>query len=1076
MSFIFDNSKIGAVGEYLKENIAKNAQVDFVSSIFTIHAYNELSKVLNKADKVRFLFNEPTFLREKDIQIKKEVKEFYLNMKNREKSVSEFELEITLKNNLNQDQVASKFHEFIKSNAEVKSVLQSNTLRDKHIYVKNSDSSYLINGANLDFSLEGLGYKRRMLFDYTMLTTEEEHHQKFEEYFQEIWESDTLTKDVKPYLLAYLSNVYQENAPELVYYLTLYHLFNDILINEDDISKIKERTGIHKTSIWNMLYNFQQDAVVGAIKKLELFNGCIIADSVGLGKTFEALAIIKYYELRNDRILVLAPKKLRNNWTSFKMNSKSNILVDDRFNYNVLNHTDLSREFGMSGEIDLEKINWGNYDLLVIDESHNFRNDNAVKDKMTRYQKLMEHIIKSGVKTKVLMLSATPVNNRLADLKNQLRFITEDNDNALEESIGIKSIERTLILAQRRFNDWGELPDSKRTTERLLEVLDYDFFSLLNSLTIARSRKHIQKYYDTKDIGEFPERLKPITIKSDIDTEGLFPSLSSVNGDIAKLSLPIYSPMLYLLPTRVKHYEDLYGQEVKGGTGSFKQTDRERSLVNLMRINILKRMESSVHAFKLTVQRILEQVFSVLDAIELNQNMSIDFMDEDNEDFDDIEIGNKIKVALKDMDLIRYKQDLLADKEILEGLLAEAEAITPERDQKLEDIKDVIKEKIIHNINPNNNKVIVFTSFSDTAEYLYENLHEWIKENFGLASGLITGSSSLKNNANNVRNHFEDILVHFSPKSSRYPIKNNEIDILIATDCISEGQNLQDCDYLINYDIHWNPVRIIQRFGRVDRIGSVNKVIQLVNFWPNLELDEYINLESRVKNRMVMLDLSATGEDDLLTSESKDLAYRKEQLKRLQEEVMDIEDISSGISITDLTLDDYILSLDKFMKENPNVLENYPTGIHAITDITEKIQDDATPGVIFCLKQLKYDADEKAANSLYPYFLVYMSNQGDIFVSNKSPKKALDIYKALSIGKTAPIKHLIEEFNLETNDGQDMSHYTELLEKAVFDIKGIVEQKGVQSLFRFGKSSIQSNDVSGLNDFELISFMVVKHD
>jgi len=752
------------------------------------------------------------------------------------------------------------------------------------------------------------------------------------------------------------------------------------------------------------------------------------------------------------------------------------MLEEDRFNYDVLNHTDLSRDFGYSGDINLDTINWGNYDLIVIDESHNFRNAPARVDKMTRYEKLMEYVIKNGVKTKVLMLSATPVNNRLVDLKNQLRFITEDNDAALKESIGIDSIEKTLSLAQRRFNEWGEQSEEVRNTESLLEMLDYDFFNLLNSLTIARSRKHIQKYYDTSDIGEFPTRLKPITIKSDVDTIGMFPSLSKVNGDIAKLTLPIYSPMLYLLPTRVKEYEEKYGQDVQGGRSSFKQSDRDRNLVNLMRINILKRLESSVHSFTLTIGRILDKVHDVLDSIDKKKNLGIDFLDEENIDFDDIEIGNKVKVFLKDMDLIKYKNDLLADEEILENLYNEAKCISEERDKKLQDIKKTIKTKIENNINLDNNKIIIFTSFSDTAEYLYENIHEWVKEEFNLSSGLVTGSSSLKTNAKGVRGYFEDILVHFSPISNRYKTRNNEIDILIATDCISEGQNLQDCDYLINYDIHWNPVRIIQRFGRIDRIGSTNKVIQLVNFWPNMELDEYINLESRVKNRMVMLDLAGTGEDDVLTSESKDLAYRKEQLKRLQDEVMDLEDISTGISITDFTLDDFILSLEKYMKEHPDTLENYPTGVHAITSSPEALMYETAEGVIFCLKQVNYQFEEKVANSLNPFYLVYMNKDKEVFISNKSPKKVLDIYKAVAAGKSSPNKELIIKFNLETKDGQNMNEYTDLLEKAVFDIKGIVEEKGIQSLFRLGKSSIKSNDVTGLNDFELITFMVIKDE
>jgi len=1076
MAYMFDQKKVGQVGEFLKENIQKKASVDFVSSFFTIYAFEKLKKQMNHTKKVRFLYNEPTFLNESAF-VDKDSRIFSLEMRSRERNVSEFDLEIALKNKLNQPVVGKNFYDFIKEKVDVKSVTSKSIVNHKYILVKNeSDKNYLLDGPNLDFSLEGLGYKNRIKFDFKKYDDDPILIEEFVDFFSEIWSDETSTVDVKDNMLTHLTTLYKENSPELLYYFTLYKMFKDILINEDDVRKIKEKTGIHNSQIWNTLYNFQQDAVVGAIKKIETFNGCIIADSVGLGKTFEALAIIKYYELRNDRVLVLTPKKLRENWTSFKQNSIDNMVSDDRFNYDVLNHTDMSRDGGFSGDINLNKLNWGNYDLIVIDESHNFRNAPAVKDRITRYEKLMNYVIKSGVKTKVLMLSATPVNNRLADLKNQVRFITEDNDSALEAQAGIDSIEKTLTSAQRKFNEWGELSEEKRTTERLLETLDYDFFNLLNSLTIARSRRHIQKYYDTKDIGDFPKRLKPVSIKVDIDRQGIFPSLEEVNGDIAKLSLPIYSPLLYVLPTRIAKYEDMYGQQVKGGKGSFRQTDRERSLVNLMRVNMLKRLESSIESFRLTISRILEKIDDTLLTLRHNQEFDYEVFDEDDEDFDDFEVGSKVTVKLGDIDRIKYKNDLEEDRKILRKLLDNAEAVTVDRDEKLQTLKRQIMSKIEHPINVGNKKVLVFTSFSDTARYLYKNIANWARQTYNLNVGLITGSTSLKTNVEGMSHSFQHILANFSPYSNKIKSTHEELDILISTDCISEGQNLQDCDYLVNYDIHWNPVRIIQRFGRIDRIGSRNEVIQLVNFWPNMELDEYINLESRVKNRMALLDLSATGEDDVLSAQGKDLVYRKEQLKKLQDEVIDLEDISGGISITDFTLDDFLVSLEKYLKEHPNLLEDYPLGIHAVVSIPNHLKEETVEGVIFCLKQMHYDNHENAANSLYPFFLVYVKQDGDIHISNKSTKRILDLFKSMTTGKSEVLKEVVESFNKETKDGTKMDRYTELLEKAVFDIKGIVEEKGVQSLFRLGKSTIKTNQVKGLNDFELVSFLVIKDE
>jgi SNF2 family DNA or RNA helicase len=1074
MSIVLDTNKHGSVGEYVKDNTLRKANIDIASSIFTIYAYDELKKVLDDTNKFRFLFNEPTFI-EKLESNQKEVKEFQLQMLKRERNVSEYFLEIGLKNNLDQNQVANQCYQFIQSKAEVKSVLKSGTITSSNIYVKNrNEKDFVISGNGINFSLDGLGYSNRTRWDFNTVLTEKNVINDFEYFFNSIWNNPNLVVDVKETLLEHITNLYKENAPELVYFVTLYHLFNEKLTNMDDMAKIKEKTGIHNTKIWQMLYNFQQDAAVGAIKKLELYNGCIIADSVGLGKTFEALAVMKYYELRNARVLVLAPKKLRGNWTGFKQNSVTNPLVDDRFNYDVLNHTDLSRDFGTSGEINLSKINWGNYDLVVIDESHNFRNNPALKGKKTRYQKLMEDIIKSGIKTKVLMLSATPVNNRLADLKNQIMFITEDKDDAFNDNLNIESIENTLRIAQYRFGEWSKLPKEEQIIENLLPLLDYSFFNLLNTVTIARSRKHIQKYYDTKDIGQFPNRLKPISVKTDIDVKNQFPELNEINGLIAKLNLPVYSPLLYVMPSKMDEYEKLYEQIVKGGQGSFKQSDRERNLVNLMRVNILKRLESSIHSFKLTVERIKDKMDAMLSKIEHGLDYQVDLEEEiDDDEVDDLELGTKVKVKLKDLDLIRLKADLKEDQAALEYLLQVTSKVSVKDDAKLIQLKKQITDKIKHPLNVGNKKVIIFTAFADTAAYLHDNLSDLLYTTFGIYTGIVTGSQVTKSNVPKARNDFEEILSMFSPKSNKATVKH-QIDVLIATDCISEGQNLQDCDYLINYDIHWNPVRIIQRFGRIDRIGSENKDIQLVNFWPNLDLDEYINLESRVRNRMTMVDISATGEDDLLNPESKNLKYRKDQLKQLQDEVVDLEDLSGGISITDLTLDDFIMSLDKYLKSHPELLESYPTGIYAVTDINEKLKNDISSGVIFCLKQKNFTESEKGQNSLYPYHLVYVKEDGTIEIKNTNPKKILDIYKAITSNKNETIKKLVNEFNQETKNGNKMDKYTGLLEKAIFDIKGYIEEKGIKSLFRLGKSTILDNKVTGLDDFELITFLVIK--
>ena len=745
------------------------------------------------------------------------------------------------------------------------------------------------------------------------LITDKENTDQLLGWFNSLWNHDAITHKVKTKLLQELEKLYQDNAPEFLYFVTLYHLFKDLLHDMDEEKIIKTKTGFKDTIVWNKLYNFQRDGVLGAIDKLEKYNGCIIADSVGLGKTFEALAVIKYYELRNDRVLVLAPKKLRENWTVYTVNDRRNILAEDRFNYDVLNHTDLTRERGRSGEINLETINWGNYDLVVIDESHNFRN-NPGKNKKTRYAKLMDEILASGVKTKVLMLSATPVNNRMTDLKNQVAFITEGDDNAFEEA-GIKSIELTLKKAQQKFNAWLNLSDEQKSVDKLLDMMNMDYFKLLDIVTIARSRQHIEKYYNIEEIGKFPKRKTPLNIKADIDLQEQFPPLLEINRSIRKLNLSAYSPLKYVKADRREEYNKKYDISLKGGS-TFRQTDREQSLIHLMRVNLLKRMESSINSFSLTLEKLLAKIESILELIasqnsEYESDLTILDVDIDSDAFSASLVGGKVKVLLQDVDVIRWQQDLEEDKERLEALLAISKTVDSQRDAKLKRLKSEVAHKIENPVNGVNKKLIIFTAFADTAEYLYNNIAQWARERYGIHSALVRGAGQNATTMPGVRvGDMNNILINFSPVSKERnkidPHAKEEIDILIATDCISEGQNLQDCDYLINYDIHWNPVRIIQRFGRIDRLGSTNESVQLVNFWPNMELDEYINLEARVSGRMVLLDVSATGEENIIDYDEKkkmnDLEYRRKQLKQLQDAVVDVEELSGGISITDLTL------------------------------------------------------------------------------------------------------------------------------------------------------------------------------
>ncbi|WP_277679727.1 helicase-related protein [Gracilibacillus dipsosauri] len=1069
---IVDNKQSGIVGDVLKENITKGSKISVAAAHFTLYAFVELKKELSKIDEFRFVFTEP-----------------FAASNTSEDSTSclyGVREEQQYKTDLNQGYVARQLVKWVKKKAQFKTIVDQKIEGGLyHVSNQNGSQVGLVGGA--PFSSTGLGFTNSTNIYINNIVDDEETNKQLLKNFDAIWNNNEILKDVKKEIISKLELLYKENTPEFVYFVTLYNLFKDFLEGNRDISILQQKTGFENTEIWNKLYNFQRDGVVGAINKIETHGGCIIADSVGLGKTFEALAVIKYYELRNNRVLVLAPKKLRENWSIYRLNDKRNILAKDRFSYDLLNHTDLSRQAGYSGDINLEHINWGNYDLIVIDESHNFRNNEARNDRVTRYQRLMEEIIKAGVKTKVLMLSATPVNNKLDDLKNQIAFITEGEDAALEDSANIKSISHTVRVAQTQYNKWSNLEESDRTTERLLDLLNWDYFSLLDSLTIARSRRHIEKYYNMSEIGKFPNRLKPINKKEEIDENGSFPSMEKINNEILRLRLAVYSPMQYILAHMRKAYSEKYDTRVANGQ-IFKQTDRENSLIYLMKSNLLKRLESSIHSFRLTLESIIQNIdihIQKIDYYDPNIHASNDITNIDVEDPElaDALIGSKIKILPKDVDLIRWKQDLLYDKEILLKILGKTKEITPPRDKKLNLLRNMIEQKVNSPINKGNKKVLIFTAYADTAKYLYENVHQWIHENYHLHSALVTGSENPKTTLKLKKDNFNNVLTNFSPQSKErekvMPEMDEEIDILIATDCISEGQNLQDCDYLINYDIHWNPVRIIQRFGRIDRLGSKNEDIQLVNFWPSMELDEYINLAGRVKSRMTIMDISSTGEENVITensNEMKDLEYRRKQLEKLQNEVIDLEDVNGTISLTDFTMDDFRMDLMNYMKDNGNEIKEAPLGLFSITrNHNDKLQDEISPGVIFCLKQIDNFTESNEKNALFPYFLVYVKDNGEILYSQVQVKKILDIYRSLCFGSNEVAEDLFQLFYEETNEGKQMESYKDLLEKSVDEIVGKIEEQTTLNIFSLGSlDSLMTSSNTNLLDFEIISYLIVK--
>ena len=1061
----------------LTAQMKTGSRLSIAASCFSIYAFQELKEALKDIKELRFLFTSPTFTTEKT---PKQQREFYIPRLDRERTLYGSEFEVKLRNELTQKAIAKECAEWIRQ----KVCFKSNRTNEQMMgFINLDDTSYSpING----FTTVDLGCERGNNA-YTMIQkAEAPFSQAYIELFNQIWNDSSRLQVVTDEVIDSISNAYKENAPDFLYFVALYNIFNEFLedISEDELPN--EATGFKNSAIWNKLYNFQRDAALAIINKLEKYNGCILADSVGLGKTFSALAVIKYFESRNRTVLVLCPKKLYENWNTYRQNYVNNPLAKDRLNYDILYHTDLSREHGYSNDLDLERVNWGNYDLVVIDESHNFRNggkvstdENGENPKENRYLRLMNKVIRAGVKTKVLMLSATPVNNRFGDLKNQLQLAYEGKAKAFDELLPTnKGIDDIFRQAQAAYNLWANFSPENRTTERLLRMLDFDFFKLLDAVTIARSRKHIQQYYDTTDIGTFPERLKPISRQphlTDLDTAINY---NEIFEQLQSLRLAIYAPSAFILPSQLYKYK-----EEESTTGHrLSIEERERGIQRLMNIQLLKRLESSVNSFRLTLGRIRDYMQETLDAIARFQNgerrVSVDDyesadVDEDEQDFT---IGKKKnRILLEDMDYISWQEEIKGDLEVIRLLLTMLESITPEHDSKLQQLVADLQHKFDHPINGNNKKVIIFTAFSDTAEYLYNCLAGKIKNKYGLNVALVTGDVEARSTMKlREKLDFNKVLTLFSPISKEraaiYPHLHEDIDVLIATDCISEGQNLQDCDYLINYDIHWNPVRIIQRFGRIDRIGSQNAQIQLVNYWPDMTLDEYINLKGRVESRMKATVLTATGDDNLLSPEEKDdLEYRKQQLERLKEDVVDLEDMNSGVSIMDLGLNEFRMDLLDYMNSNHDV-EHTPFGLHAV--VRGNAQTPA--GTIFVLKNRTAGVNIDHKNQLHPFYMVYICDDGEVQVDHLHPKELLDKMRLICKQVSKPDVELCHEFNKETRDGLRMGKYSDLLSKAINSIISVKEESDVDSFLEGFVGELFEEHYVGLDDFELICFLVIK--
>ena len=1098
-SHIRDNKLFGTVAQFLKEKIEDGSALSIVSAYFTIYAFDKLKASLTGIKELRFLFGEPSFIAGLDPE-KQESKAFLLT-----------EAGLELHNYLPQKDIAKACADWIEEKVEIRSVRRANFLHGKMYYIDNgAENDALIGSSN--FTVRGLGLSENASnIELNLEVDSKDDCRDLKMWFEHLWESDQV-EDVKAEVLRHLENAHTDKSPEFVYFKTLYHVFERFLSDRTTGEETPTQTRLRDTQIWEKLYSFQRDGVLACLQKIRDYNGCIIADSVGLGKTYEALAIIKYFELQEARVLVLCPKKLEQNWTLYprQFNNRHNPLKKDGFHYTVLAHTDLSRERGMAGHIDLAEFDWDAYDFVVIDESHHFRNRPAGKrDRKSRYNKLMEDIIQSGGNTQVLMLSATPVNNSLLELQNQICLITADKDNAFS-AMDIPSLRGTLRDAQSQFEAWtassrGEdethvyrtrrtaepagLQSAEGQTGDLLQTLGADFLKLLDALTIARSRRHIENFYSDsmEQIGGFPERAKPKSIYPDIDLHRKFPSYAVISNQIDGYKLSLFNPSGYIRPECLHHYTD----------GRIQQ--REFNLIGMMKVNFLKRLESSVYSFRETLERTLEKIAGIETAIlarlqdESTENPGdviapSEFGEaaaENDEELDAfIQAGKNQIYRYEHLDLRRWLQELRDDKTALSKVHRAAKQITADRDAKLAELKLLIKAKVqeptTNREGKRNRKVLVFTAFADTANYLYEELHAWATKKLEIQCAVVTGSDTKTTSG---RNDFNDILTNFSPISrERAETQEPEIELLIATDCISEGQNLQDCDYLVNYDIHWNPVRIIQRFGRIDRIGSLNEKVQLVNFWPTAELDDYINLKSRVEARMVLVNLTGTGDDNLLDTRNLriaegELTHRESQLKRMQTEILDIEDVEENLNLNQFTLEDFRAQLLNYLREHEAKLRDAPLGLYAVTAPHTHGGEPVAiePGVIFCLRQTDVARENEKLNPIHPYYLVHVTKAGEVSIGFANPKQILEYFSALCTGKENPNQELCHWFNETTHNGEDMSLYNELIQTCVNAISGEYNRHVNDRLERSADFLMPIADIQieETTQFELITWLII---
>ena len=663
-----------------------------------------------------------------------------------------------------------------------------------------------------------------------------------------------------------------------------------------------------------------------------------------------------------------------------------------------------------------------------------------------------------------------------------------------------------------QFTKWAKTPFNNRKAYDLFASIGGDFFKLLDGLSVARSRQQITKYYaeEMKQLGGFPRRAAPRAIHAPIDLEQRFLSFEQLDAEISSLRLALYHPSSFLRDDLPKNLRAEYEDKIFSG---FTQQGRERILISMMKVNFLKRLESSVDSFRLTLQRTIGKIDELETRIHEFEararstpeyettSMSLDEGEDPDFEDDEFSVGSRRRILFAHLKLPEWLEAITYDRTQLQFLLSKTNAVTPARDGKLCAIRSLIEEKVnsptVDLDGQENRKVLVFTAFADTARYLYEHLSTWAQDSLNIHTGLVCGDGG--NSASLGLTDYDDILTNFSPRSKRradqvahFGEQRYEIDLLIATDCISEGQNLQDCDLVVNYDIHWNPVRIIQRFGRVDRIGTRNRTVRLVNCWPVADLDNYLGVKVRVESRMALVDLAATQTDNLLDPNQleelarEDLLFRDRQLQRLKEEVLGLDEIEDSVSLTDFSLDEFRLDLLRYLEANRSELEEAGEGLYAIVPASENSSPRALPGAIFCLRHRKnhianvdtsnQPEETSKVNPLAPYYLIYIHDDGNVRFGFVQPKETMRLFRELAAGEATALEKLCELFDRRTDDGSRMDNYDRLIQKSLASIERTFTRRIAATLLSSRAAILptsQETPTANSDDFDLVSWLLV---